>query len=64
MLGIFGPEDRRIAVLTDGEGWFQNALEQEVVRDKFIVHKIGYESVDFKFVGFPGTAPERVEIGG
>ncbi len=64
LVGIFGPEHRRIAVLTDGEGWFQNALEREVVREQFIVYKIGYESVEFKFVGFPDTEPERIEIGG
>ncbi len=64
LLGIFGPEKRRIAVLTDGDGWFQNALEQEVINEKFIVDKIGYESVDFKFVGFPDVQPERIEIGG
>ncbi len=64
LLGIFGPEHRRIAVLTDGSEWFQNALEQEEVQGKFIVHKIGYESVDFTFVGFPDVEPERVEIGG
>ncbi len=64
LLGIFGPEGRRVAVLTDGDGWFQNALEQEVVREQFTVHKIGYESVDFKFVGFPDVEPERIEIGG
>ena len=64
LLGIFGPESRRIAVLTDGDGWFQNALEQEVIREQFIVHNIGYESVDFTFVGFPDVEPERIEIGG
>ncbi len=64
LIGIFGPEDRRIAVLTDGKDWFQNALEEEVIHEKFIVHKIGYESVDFKFVGFPDVEPERLEIGG
>ena len=64
LLGIFGPERQRIAVLTDGDGWFQNALEQEVVREKFIVHRIGLESVDFKFVGFPDVEPQRIEIGG
>ncbi len=64
LLGIFGPEHRRIAVLTDGDSWFQNALEEEVIEEKFIVYKIGYESVDFKFVGFPGAKPERIEIGG
>ncbi len=63
LLGIFGPEKRRIAVLTDGDGWFQNALEQEVIREQFIVHRIGYESVDFKFVGFPDVEAERVKIG-
>ena len=41
-----------------------NALEQQVIHEKFIVHEIGYESVDFKFVGFPDAAPERIEIGG
>ena len=39
------------------------ALEQEVIREQFIVHKIGYESVDFKFIGFPDVEPERVKIG-
>ncbi len=63
LLGIFGPEARRIAVLTDGDGWFLNALEEEVVRDQFVVHKIGYQSVDFSFVGFPDVEPERIEIG-
>ncbi len=64
LVGVFGPERRRIAVLTDAEGTVINALERDVVRKKFIVHKIGYESVDFKFVGFPDTEPERLEIGG
>ena len=63
LIGIFGPESRRIAVLTDGEV-LQNALEQEVIEEKFIVHKIGYTSVDFTFVGFPDAAPKRIEIGG
>ncbi len=62
LLGIFGSEHRRIAVLTDGDSWYQNALEQDVVREKFILHKIGLESVDFKFVGFPDAEPERIEI--
>ncbi len=64
LLGVFGPERRRVAVLTDSEGLIINALEQDVVREKFIVHRIGYESVDFKFVGFPDAEPERLKIGG
>ncbi len=64
LIGVFGPERRRIAVLADSEGAVINALEQEVVREKFIVHRIGYESVDFTFVGFPDAEPKRIEIGG
>ncbi|MEM7351327.1 MAG: hypothetical protein AAF657_11005 [Acidobacteriota bacterium] len=64
LLGIFGPERQRIAVLTDDEGAIIDALEEDVVREKFIVHRIGYESIDLKFVGFPDVEPERVEIGG
>lgn len=64
LLGLFGPERQRIAVLTDGEGAIINAQVQDVVREKFIVHQIGYESIDLKFVGFPDVEPERIEIGG
>lgn len=64
LLGIFGPERQRIAVLTDAEGAIIDALLDDVVREKFIVHRIGYESIDLKFVGFPDVEPERIEIGG
>ncbi len=64
LIGIFGPERKRVAVLTDDQGMLINALEQQVIREKFIVHEIGYESVEFKFIGFPDTAAERIEIGG
>lgn len=64
LLGIFGPERQRIAVLTDDEGAIIDALVEDVVREKFIVHRIGYESIDLKFVGFPEVEPETLEIGG
>ena len=64
LLGIFGPERRRVVVLTDKEGTIINALEREVIREKFIIDKIGYESVDIAFVGFPDAAPQRLEFGG
>ena len=64
LLGIFGPERRRIAVLTDNEGTIINALEREVIREKFIVDRIGFESVDIGFVGFPDVAPQRLEFEG
>ncbi len=64
LLGLFGPERQRIAVLTDKDGTIINAQLQEVVHEKFIVHQIGYESVDLTFVGFPDAPPVRLEIGG
>ena len=62
-LGSFGPRDRRIAVFEDpaGGGVF-NAREGETLQGKFIVDKIGYESVDLRFVGFPDEPPRRLGI--
>ncbi len=62
LVGIFGPESRRIAVLTDGEEII-NALERDEVNDKFIVNRIGFESIDLGFVGFPDAPSETLEIG-
>ena len=62
VLGVFGPEDRRLAVLIDGEE-ITNAFEQDVLRDTFIIDEIGLESVLFGFVNFPDDT-ERVEISG
>jgi hypothetical protein len=64
-LGSFGPPSRRIAVLSEGEGdKLINAVAGEVLRGKFIVDRIGYESVDIKFVGFPDAPAKRLAIGG
>ncbi|MFN7941995.1 MAG: hypothetical protein U0X73_10355 [Thermoanaerobaculia bacterium] len=64
-LGSFGSPARRIAVFADedGENLF-NAREGEVLEGKFIVDRIGFESVDLKFVGFPETPARRLAIGG
>lgn len=62
-LGSFGPDDRQIAVFTDGKKIY-NAFEGDVLEGKFIVAKIGYESVDIAFVGFPDAPPRRLPIGG
>lgn len=64
LLGVFGPQRQRIAVLTDTEGAIIDALLEDVVREKFIVHRIGYESIDLKFVGFPDVEPKTIKIGG
>ena len=39
------------------------ALESDVVKEKFIVHRIGLESIELRFVGFPDTESEQLEIG-
>ena len=39
-------------------------ISGEVVEGKFIVDRIGYESVDLKFVGFPDEPAKRLPIGG
>lgn len=62
-LGSFGPTKRRLAVFSDGSEIF-NALEGEVLKDKFIVVRIGFESADLGFVGFPEAPAHRLEIGG
>lgn len=62
LLGIFGPEYRRIAVFKDKEA-ILNVLEQGEIEDKFIVQQINYETVDIAFVGFPDVKPHRVRIG-
>ncbi len=62
-LGSFGPDRHRIAVFSDGETIY-NATQGDTLQGKFIVHQIGYESVDLRFVNFPEVAPERLAVGG
>jgi len=64
-LGSFGPNDRKVAVFSgeDGEKLY-NALAGDVLEGKFIVDRIGLESVDLKFVGFPDEPAKRLAIGG
>lgn len=64
-LGSFGPEKLRIAVFADDKGEnLYNVRVGEIVEGKFIVDRIGYESVDIKFVGFPDEPAKRLPIGG
>jgi hypothetical protein len=62
-LGSFGPTTRRLAVFaaSDRESVI-NAAEGEVVEGKFVVVKIGFESVDLGFVGFPDAPPRRLGL--
>lgn len=62
-MGSFGPANRRIAVFTDGKKIY-NLQEGQVLEGKFIVARIGFESVDIKFVNFPDEPAKRLAIQG
>jgi hypothetical protein len=62
-LGRFGATSRPIAVFSDGKEIF-NAFEGGVLKGNFVVDKIGYESADLKFVGFPDAPAKRLAVGG
>lgn len=58
LIGIFGPRDRPIAVLANGDDIF-NARAGEVVLGRWIIRKVGYESIDVGFVGPYSPAETR-----
>lgn len=60
-IGTFGPKDRPIAVLVLGDQSV-NARAGEVVFDRFIVRKVGYESIDVGFVGYAASEVRRLGI--
>lgn len=60
-IGTFGPKERPIAVLVAGDQAV-NARAGEVVFDRFILRRVGYESVDIGFVGFAPSETRRVGI--
>jgi hypothetical protein len=60
-LGYFGPADRKIAVFTNGKNQI-NVLEGDKIQNQFIVERIGYESVDIRFVDFPNEPAKRVGV--
>lgn len=55
LAGTFGPPNSPVAVIIEGER-MELVRQGDVFEGKFIVRKIGYESVDIGFVGF---APEQ-----
>jgi hypothetical protein len=60
-LGSFGPRDKRIAVLSEGGRAF-NALEGEVIEGRFVVERIGYESVEIRLLRVPGGSTKRLGL--
>ncbi len=61
-LGSFGPADHPIAVFS-GEQDIYNAREGDVIDGKFQVVRIGFESADLAFVGFPDAPAKRLPVG-
>ncbi|HXU31490.1 MAG TPA: hypothetical protein VN851_13000 [Thermoanaerobaculia bacterium] len=61
-LGSFGPKNRPLATFSDGKTII-NAREGDVILAKFRVAKIGYESVDIKYLEFPDVPALRLAVG-
>jgi hypothetical protein len=60
-LGTFGPKDHPIAVVQQGD-LVMNVRTGDTLFGKFILKKVGYESIDVGFVGFPESETRRLGI--
>lgn len=60
-LGIFGPRERPIVTFEDGARLI-NAREGDVLDGRFILRRVGRESVDFAFVGLPPDITRRIPV--
>ena len=60
-IGTFGPKERPIAVILQGDQ-VVNARAGDTLFGKFILRKVGYESIDVGFVGFPESESKRLGI--
>ena len=62
ILGVFGPERLRIAVLEGGSGGPTNLLEQDVVQGRYRVLEIRSKSILLRDTESPGSPPILVEM--
>jgi hypothetical protein len=60
-LGIFGPREKPIVTFEDA-GRLINAREGDVLDGRFILRRVGRESVDFAFVGLPPEITRRIPV--
>jgi hypothetical protein len=60
-IGTFGPKDQPIAVVQQGDQVL-NVRAGDKLFGKFILKKVGYESIDVGFVGFPESDTRRLGI--
>ena len=61
-IGMFGPARAPIATFTR-DGDIVNAKVGEVIEGKFVLRRIGIESVEIGFVGFPPDRTQRIPLG-
>lgn len=61
-IGVFGRPQSPIATFTR-EGEIVNARVGEVIEGKFILRRIGIESAEIGFVGFPRDVTQRIPLG-
>ncbi len=59
--GTLGPAKTPVAVLLEGDRLVL-VRQGETVEGKFIIRKIGYESIDVGFVGFPEENRQRIPV--
>lgn len=60
-LGVFGPRDNPIVTFEDGPRLI-NARQGDVLDGRFILRRVGRESVDFAFVGLPPEITRRIPV--
>ena len=60
-LGVFGPREKPIVTFEDGPRLI-NAREGDVLDGRFILRRVGRESVDFAFVGLPPEITRRIPV--
>jgi hypothetical protein len=64
-LGTFGPASRRIAAFSDG-ATVHNRREGDILAERFVLERIGIESVDVRPLqdpGAPAEPPQRLAPG-
>lgn len=62
-IGMFGRPNSPIATFAR-EGEIVNAKVGDIIEGKFMLRRIGIESVEIGFVGFPPDRTQRVPLGG
>jgi hypothetical protein len=60
-IGTFGPKKSPIAVVQQGDAIY-NVRAGDVLFNRFVLRKVGYESIDVGFVDFPSAEPVRIGI--